>query len=207
MTLKIDIQDEGIDHINVSPASKFAVGRALFPGTPHDTIDSVMGFKYRTLIQPIKYLKFDRDICLELMAAPKHEAITLYNDYFNSKYKHPIRHYRTIILIMLWERAVLDEKFRNHLISIGNLRIISYEIEVIKSTSSSLELPVEMSFNNWLGRSLAECKRAIESGFPPRLERFNNKKFTHIHWSEDVYTLNHGWEDRYDDLVYKASLL
>lgn len=206
--LPYDPEDEGKNHMNIYKDSKFGVARFLYPGTPSIRIDSALGFSYTTLIAPIKYMKFtEADVLLELMHSEKEEGEKLYQQYLNTKKTAGIHHFRTIMLFLIWERAVLDRRYRESINSMGEFVLVCYEIKNITANKANIRAAKETTFNCWLPKAIKETKRAIQTKSLPDLASFKNAKHPNTSWKDGVASIPDDFDEKVAALLDKATTL
>jgi len=191
MELIIDPADDGVRHINVTQHGKLGKYRKLDMAWEWAPVFSVLGFEYKTLIAPNKYMKYDDEgIVRKLCKLPKADAIALHNSIKDTADTSNVSHFRSIMLSLVWERAMNNSIFKEIIVSIGDTPIYCYSVHTKKLHNITVDIPEALGSNIWYPLVLKEARRAIMENRLPDFDSFKLKANIDHPWWHGLSTCN-----------------
>ena len=185
------VATEGEDHINIDISSSMEVGRTISMHAMHDPIDSVLGFTYSSFKAIDKYLKLinvDLALFRDLVSSDKKDASDRYAIYVNiNGATESTPHHKCILLFLMWERAMLDDKYYAAVLDIAKVYntkwLASYNAKCNKKTM----------YDKWLSSVLIELAYSVANNRIPNLAKFANSRINGADvWYQTIPSYHNG---------------
>ena len=165
--------------------------RSLLPEVQGQRLESALGFSYVNLRCPIKFLRFDDGEFSRLMEMDVPDAMTHYTHIRDLTQPKYIANFIYAILFLMWERALLDESYRDDILALGNVtRLRSYSFRRGAKIPDNLD---RYYCSNLLKVRAALAKKQTLTMF--------NKRGPHELFG-DIPTFNEDrWDEHYEHLL------